>query len=67
MRTDSVIRTEGINVLIQKLGEVDTERFISLLMKEPFDYTKWQAELFNDINVRELSKKAADFSNKLEK
>ena len=67
MRTDSVIRTEGINVLIQKLGEVDTERFISLLMKEPFDYTKWQAELFDDINVRELSKKAADFSNKLEK
>lgn len=29
-------------ILIDKLGKVDTESFTSLIIKEPFDYTKWQ-------------------------
>jgi len=67
MRTDSVIRTEGMNILLQSLGKVDAERFVSLIIKEPFDYTKWQQNLFNELSVRELSKKASDFSNDLSK
>ena len=65
MRTDSVIRTEGMNILLQTLGKVDAERFVSLIIKEPFDYTKWQQNLFNELSVRELSKKASDFSKDL--
>ncbi|MDD2510477.1 MAG: hypothetical protein PHP26_06220 [Syntrophomonas sp.] len=45
MKTDSVIRNEGMKVLIKHLGKVDAERFISLILKEPFDYTKWQKAL----------------------
>ena len=59
MKTDSVIRAEGMNVLLQALGKVDAERFIALLIKEPFDYTKWQEGLFKGISVRELSKMAS--------
>lgn len=59
MKTDSVIKNEGMSVLINKLGKVDAERFISLIIKEPFDYTKWQANYFDtDISVREFSKNA---------
>ncbi len=61
MRADAVIRQEGMNVLIERLGKVDAERFISLIIREPFDYTKWQEDLFVDLSVRELSEKAMEY------
>lgn len=67
MRADAIIRQEGMNVLIERLGKVDAERFISLIIREPFDYTKWQENLFQDFTVRELSEKAMGYvmNNKL--
>ena len=58
VRNDTLVRTEGMKILLEGLGKVDAERFISLIIKEPFDYTKWQQDLFKDMSVRELSKKA---------
>ena len=59
MRTDSIIRTEGMNILFEKLGKVDAERFISLIIREPFDYTTWRETLNNEkISLRELSQQA---------
>ena len=31
----------GINYIIEKLGTIETERFISILIREKSDYTKW--------------------------
>jgi len=59
-RTDTVVRNEGMRLLLEGLGKVDAERFISLIIKEPFDYTKWQGELFSGMSVRELSRAAMD-------
>ena len=59
--TDTVLRNEGIRVLTQSLGKVEAERFISLIIREPFDYTEWQQNLFDDMSVEELSKKAMMF------
>ena len=61
--TDTVLRNEGIRVLTQNLGKVEAERFISLIIREPFDYTGWQKDLFDDMGVEELSRKAMDFFN----
>lgn len=61
MRTDAVIKKEGMKVLIEELGEVDAERFISLIIREPFDYTKWQEDLFEGLSVRELSNEAMKY------
>lgn len=58
MITDTEIKQKGIKALISELGSVQAERFISLLIREPFDYTKWQQELWPDESVQELSKKA---------
>ncbi len=58
IKPDTVLRSEGMKVLLEKLGRVDAERFIALIIKEPFDYTKWQSDLMKDISVRELSSKA---------
>ena len=52
------LRSEGMKVLINSLGRVEAERFISLIIREPFDYTEWQRDLFNDLSVKELSNAA---------
>ncbi len=58
IKPDTVLRSEGMSVLLEKLGKVDAERFIALIIKEPFDYTKWQSDQMDDMTVRELSNKA---------
>ena len=40
----------GISYLIEKLGTVDTERFISTILREKSDYTKWRARYFPDLS-----------------
>jgi hypothetical protein len=58
MYAEMALRNEGMKVLINSLGRVETERFISLIIREPFDYTEWQRDLFNDLSVKELSRLA---------
>jgi hypothetical protein len=58
MITDTELRIKVLNILSQTIGDVDTERFIALINREPFDYTAWQKELFQDSTIEELSKKA---------
>ena len=60
MKTDTVIRNEGMKVLQDNLGLIEAERFIMLILKEPFDYTKWQEDLFEDMSIEEISQKAAE-------
>ena len=37
----------GMECLTETLGVVEAERFISLVIRERFDYTKWQREYFD--------------------
>ena len=60
MRTDTEIRVDGLHALVEVLGAVEAERFINLILREPFDYTKWQRHLWRDRNVVEISKAAMD-------
>ncbi len=62
--TDNEIKLQGIEVLISSLGEVQAERFISLILKEPFDYTEWQKKLWTDKSIEEISDMAMkNYSN----
>ncbi|MBI5181365.1 MAG: hypothetical protein HZA06_00460 [Nitrospirae bacterium] len=64
MITDTEIKIKGLEALINTLGEVEAERFISLIMREPFDYTKWQRTLWADKSVGELSAAAMQHRKK---
>lgn len=64
MLTDTEIRRKGFKVLVENLGDVDAEKFISLLSKEPFDYTLWQRSLWTDHTVASISDKAMDYRAK---
>jgi hypothetical protein len=58
MITDTEIKIRGVQTLITALGELDAERFITLLLREPFDYTKWQRNLWGDKSIEEISRLA---------
>ncbi|MBR1657383.1 MAG: hypothetical protein IJ697_02820 [Synergistaceae bacterium] len=36
---------EGISLLASRMGVVRAEQFISILLREPFDYTKWHQSM----------------------
>jgi hypothetical protein len=61
MNTDVAIRSTGMGALIEKLGLIEAERFIMLIQKDSFDYTKWRKNLFDDMALEELSQKASEF------
>jgi len=42
MITDTEVKIKGVRALTESLGKVGAERFIALIQREPFDYTKWQ-------------------------
>jgi len=65
MRTDTEIKMSGFEILNRNLGMVEAERFIALIQREKFDYTKWRENLFDGLSGEEISKKAMEFQNTL--
>ena len=53
MSSDVELMNRGIDCLLEKLGVVETERFISVINREKFDYTKWQRKQFDRMDSDE--------------
>ena len=64
MITDTEIKIKGIQVLSQYLGDVEAERFIALIQREPFDYTQWHQQQDEPLSIEELSRNAMALRNK---
>lgn len=62
--TDTEVKLKGMEALITALGEVQAEKFISLIMREPFNYTDWQRSLWKDKSLEEISKMAMEYRRK---
>ena len=58
MMADTEIKLQGVEALIMALGEVQAERFISLILREPFDYTVWQQKLWPTQSIEQISQMA---------
>ena len=52
---------EGIDLLLKNLGVLETELFISTLLKEPFDYTEWQKKHYAGVDLHTFNMRAAAF------
>jgi hypothetical protein len=63
--TDTEIKTKGFQVLAKHLGDVEAERFIALIQREPFDYTKWRQDLDEDLSLEEISQKAMAYRSRI--
>ena len=53
MKSDAEIRQEGMRALIRSLGSVEAERF---------NYTEWRRTALPELDLAELSRRAAAFS-----
>lgn len=65
-RSDTIIKQEGFNALKEKLGVIEMERFIVLINREKFDYTRWRTNLFEDMTVEKLADAADEYSRKMD-
>ena len=61
MMSDTTIRSKRMKLLLDNLGTIEAERFIMLIQRESFDYTKWQEELFEGMSIEEISEKATEY------
>ena len=43
------IMSKWMNCLLKGLGIIEAEQFISVILREKFDYTQWQREYFDTI------------------
>ena len=67
MMTDTEIKIKGLEILSNSLGLVAAERFITLIQREPFDYTKWRdTALETKLSIEEISNKAMELQKTIE-
>jgi hypothetical protein len=63
MKTDTEIKIYGTKALIDALGELQAERFIALITRETFDYTRWQKDMWHEKTIEEISNAAMKYRN----
>lgn len=64
MINEAILLDNGLKCLSEKLGLVEAERFIALIIKEPFDYTQWRKDnLCVGMSVKEISNEATKHWN----
>ena len=61
MITDTEIKAQGVEILATHMGDIEMERFIALIQREPFDYTKWHQKQDDDMSIEEISQAAMAF------
>lgn len=55
------IMSRGMKCLTEQMGIVEAEHFVSAIIRERFDYTKWQREYFDAKTPEEISTEASHF------
>ena len=58
MYTDQEIREIGMDSLVKALGVVDTERFISGIIRDGGDYTLSRRKLYDNLTLEEVFENA---------
>lgn len=57
------ILDQGFACLVDHMGVIDAEYFISLIKRDDFDYTVWQREYFDKLSSGEFAAKASAYAN----
>lgn len=61
MTSTAEIMNRGMKCLTEQMGIIEAEEFISIIIREKFDYTKWQREYFDTKTPEEISAEASRF------
>jgi len=62
MTTETELRLQGMRVLIDAMGLVESERFLATINREKFDYTEWRKQGLPDLGVDEIAARANQLS-----
>ena len=56
------IMNRGMKCLTEQMGIIEAERFISIIIREKFDYTKWQREYFDQMSPGQIRREAQEYA-----
>ena len=59
--------SRGMECLIKEMGVVDAEYFIAAVQRERFDYTKWQRDRFDNVDLNSFVNNAAAYAKNIGK
>ncbi len=57
----------GMRCLVETMGVVEAEYFIAAVQRERFDYTKWQKEHFDNMDLRTFVNNAKTYAQSMGK
>ena len=57
------ILDRGFECLVDNMGVIEAECFISLIKRDDFDYTVWQREYFDKMKSGEFATKASAYAD----
>ena len=58
------IMNRGMQCLTEKLGVIEAEHFIAVIIREKFDYTQWQHQYFDSMEPGGFSSAALEYGKK---
>ena len=57
--SDRDLLVRGFRILVEAFGDVDAERFITLTIREPQDYTEWRKQnMYVGESVHQVAERA---------
>ena len=62
MISASELKSKGMRCLTEQMGVVEAEMFVSMILREQFDYTKWQREYYDDMKPGDFMHGALDYA-----
>ncbi|MCM1322129.1 MAG: hypothetical protein NC041_06390 [Bacteroides sp.] len=62
MTSTNEIMEKGMECLLEKLGTVETEHFISVIIRERSDYTKWRQKYFDNVSSEDFQAAAIAYA-----
>lgn len=57
------ILDQGFECLVDHMGVIDAEYFISLIKRDDFNYTVWQREYFDKLKSGEFAAEASAYAD----
>jgi len=64
MRTETALKAEVMALLLRTFGVLETERFITSIKSDNFDYTEWRKNLWENKSIDEIHKMATEFEHR---
>ncbi|MCR4764358.1 MAG: hypothetical protein K5696_12600 [Lachnospiraceae bacterium] len=56
------VLNRGMECLVNNMGIVEAEHFITIVIREKFDYTKWQREYFDQKSPDQIHREAVEYA-----